>query len=175
MPKDLNSNCLFKINIVDLKSTEKGYIMEKQKDKQKKAKDKKEQQIEELTSTLKQVQADFENYQKRTEKEQEKLCKSASKELIIELLPVLDSFELALKDKQDKGLEMLYSQLMGILEKKGLKQIEALDKKFDPYLHEALLQESSEKEEGIVLEELQKGYMLNDQIIRHTKVKVSKK
>ncbi|MBD3249120.1 nucleotide exchange factor GrpE [Candidatus Woesearchaeota archaeon] len=150
--------------------------MEKQKNNQKKAKKQEtEQNIEELTSALKQVQADFENYRKRTEKEQEKLCRSASKELIIDILPVLDSFELALKDKQDKGLEMLYSQLMSILEKKGLKQIEALDKKFDPYLHEALLQEKSEKEEGIVLEELQKGYMLNDDVVRHTKVKVSKK
>ena len=70
---------------------------------------------------------------------------------------------------------MVYAQLFSILEAEGLKKIEADGKKFDPYLHEVMLKEKSDKEDGIVLEELQKGYMLNDKVLRHTKIKVSEK
>ena len=70
---------------------------------------------------------------------------------------------------------MVYAQLVSLLESEGLKKIESKGKKFDPYLHEVMLKEKSEKDDGIILEELQKGYMLNDKVLRHTKVKVSEK
>jgi len=135
--------------------------------------------IVELTDTLKRIQAEFENYKKRTEKEQEDFKKYSDKELIKKLLPIIDNFELAFQNNSKnedfiKGVELIYSQLFQILEEKGLKSIKAVGEKFDPYKHEALLIEKSNKE-NIVLEELQKGYTLNDRVIRHTKVKVSKK
>jgi molecular chaperone GrpE len=141
--------------------------------------DKKDKQIEELTTLLKKVQADFENYKKRIEKEQKDFIECASKELVKQLLPVLDSFELALNNKDDKefykGVELIYAQLISTLENQGLTPIKALDKEFDPYLHEALMQETSDKKENTVIEELQRGYLFKEKVIRSTKVKVAKK
>lgn len=142
--------------------------------------DEKDKKIAEFTDTLKRLQAEFENYKKRADKEKCECIKLASKDLIVKLLPVLDSFEIAIKNKDNKeefikGIELIYAQFIDILKKQGLKQISALNQKFDPYNHEALLQEESDKEECTVLEELQKGYTLNDAIIRHSKVKVAKK
>jgi len=74
-----------------------------------------------------------------------------------------------------KGVELIYTQLFQTLEEKGLKHIECCNEKFDPYKHEALLTEESNKKENTVLQELQKGYTFNDKVIRHAKVKVSKK
>ncbi|MDP3765101.1 MAG: nucleotide exchange factor GrpE, partial [Nanoarchaeota archaeon] len=74
-----------------------------------------------------------------------------------------------------KGIEMIYAQLFSTLESEGLKPIEASGKKFDPYLHDVMLKQKSDKEDGIVLEELQRGYMLNDKVLRHSKVKISEK
>jgi len=155
----------------------------KKEDKQAKPKEKSEiekqkEQISELTDSLQRLQAEFENYKKRTDREKQEFLKYAEANIISGLLPILDSFELALKNtsnKEDftKGVEMIFSQLYSLLEKQGLKPIEA--KKFDPYKHEVLLQEKSDKEEGAILEELQKGYMLNDKVLRPTKVKVAKK
>ncbi len=133
----------------------------------------------EYRDSLQRLQADFENYKKRCEREAESLRKYANAGLVKSLLPVLDSFELALKNNGDhqkfvKGVEMIYAQLYSMLEDCGLKKIEAEGRRFDPYLHEVLLQEDSEKD-GIVLEELQKGYVLGDAVIRHSKVKVGRK
>jgi len=142
--------------------------------------DEKEIKIQELTALLKKVQADFENYRKRVEKEKAEFTQFASQELIRRLLPLLDSFQLALADSKNaeefkKGVELIYSQLWQILETEGLKPIDALDKQFDPYYHEALMQEESDKPENTVVEELQKGFMLKDNVIRASKVKVAKK
>ena len=158
--------------------------------------EKNKENIANLTETLQILQAEFENYKKRVEKETVLLRKYASQEVISKLLPVLDSFELALKntnaDKEMhigkasgisslcsetfiKGIQMIYAQLFDVLESEGLIPITAIGKKFDPYYHEVLLQEHSEKEDEIVLEELQKGYMLNDRVLRFAKVKISKK
>ncbi|MBR9691644.1 nucleotide exchange factor GrpE [Candidatus Woesearchaeota archaeon] len=139
-----------------------------------KKKSKKKEDTKEITILLKKVQADFENYQKRTEKEKQQFVEYACSDMIKDLLPILDSFELALKNTQNKDIEVLYNQLKQLLESKGLEKIKALDKKFDPFLHEALIQEASDKESGIVLEELQTGYKFKDNIIRPAKVKVSK-
>ncbi len=138
-----------------------------------------EEKLREMTETLQRVQAEFENYKKRVDKEQCNYAKSASQEVIRSLLPVLDDFELALKNhkKKDefyKGIELIYSRLVEALKCQGLKRIQATGQKFDPYYHEALLTEESDKPENTVLEEMQKGYILNNKVLRTSKVKVAK-
>ncbi|MBI4453386.1 nucleotide exchange factor GrpE [Candidatus Woesearchaeota archaeon] len=140
----------------------------------------KEQNLKELTELLQRLQAEFENYKKRVDKEKQEFCKLANAEFVSKLLPILDSFEMAFKtkDKEEdfiKGVELIYSQLFDVLEKQGLRPITALGRRFDPYFHEALLLQESDKEDNIVLEELQKGYMFNNKLIRTSKVKISKK
>ncbi|MCH8067347.1 MAG: nucleotide exchange factor GrpE [Nanoarchaeota archaeon] len=136
--------------------------------------------IDELTNTLQRIQAEFENYKKRVDKEKAEFVKYSKAELIQRILPTIDTFEIALRSTKDnekfvKGMEMVYAQLISLLHAEGLKPIESLGKKFDPYLHEVMLKEKSDDDDGIVLEELQKGYMLNDKVLRHSKVKVSEK
>ena len=158
-------------------------IKEKEQEK-KKAEHKKKltdkEKIEELTETLQRLQAEFENYRKRVDKEKAEFVKYAKAGLMQRLLPIIDTFEIALKSTKDnekfaKGMEMVYAQLVSTLQSEGLKPIEAIGKKFDPYLHEVMLKEKSDKDDGFVLEELQKGYMLNDKVLRHSKVKISEK
>jgi molecular chaperone GrpE len=145
--------------------------------------DTKDSQIQELTDTLKRLQAEFENYKKRAEKENISNIKNANANLIRELLPVLDSFELALKEnncenlevsKYRKGLELIYSQLYSLLEDHGLSIIDTKNQKFDPYKHEVLMVKESTEPDDKILQEFQKGYILNDVIIRHSKVMISK-
>ena len=138
------------------------------------------EKIEELTESLQRLQAEFENYRKRTDKEKKEFSNYAKAELIAKLLPLLDTFEIALKNTNDrekfvKGMEMVYAQFFSALEAEGLRPIQAQGKKFDPYYHEVMLRQKSDKEDGIVLEELQKGYMLQDKVLRYSKVKVSEK
>ena len=106
--------------------------------------------------------------------------KYANAGLICKLLPVLDSFEMALKNTIDKekfvkGIELIYSQFYQLLEDEGLRPIETAGKMCDPYLHEVLLTEECDKEDDCILEQLQKGYMLGSKVLRHSKVKVAKK
>lgn len=125
------------------------------------------------------LKADFENYKKIMEKEMEKIIKCSNERIFIELLPILDDMENALKKtagvEEKKGLEMILNNFFKILQKNGLKSIDALSKKFDPYYHEVLMKKESDNEDDIVIEEIQKGYMLNNKVVRHSKVKVSKK
>lgn len=150
-----------------------------QKDNEKEFNEK-NQKLDELTDTLKRLQAEFENFKKRTEKEKAEFMEYANAGMISNLLPVIDTFEIAFKNTNDKdkfieGMKMVYAQLHTLLEAEGLKPIKALGEKFDPYKHEVLLKEQSEKPEDTILEEFQKGYMLNDKVIRHSKVKISGK
>jgi molecular chaperone GrpE len=132
---------------------------------------------EERLNQLRYLQADFENYRKNFEKEKEKIIELANENLIKELLVIVEDFERALKsmenDKHKEGLAILHKKFLKVLENYGLKKIEAVGKKFDPYFHEALLKEKSDKEDGIILEEIQPGYMLKSKVIRHSKVKVA--
>ena len=142
--------------------------------------DEKEKKIEELTDTLKRLQAEFENYKKRIDKEKTEFIKYSNADVIEKMLPVLDSFEIALKSTTDKekfveGIKMIYAQLHSVLEAEGLRPIKAAGEKFDPYKHEVLMKEESDKPEETILEEFQKGYMLNDKVLRHSKVKISGK
>ena len=127
---------------------------------------------------FKYLQADFDNYKKYVDKEKEKFKKHANGELIIELLAVVDDLKSAIEKNKSKdakeGNAMILGNLMAVLEKRGLKPIDALGKKFDPYYHEAMISELSSEEDGTVLMELQKGYMIGPGVIRHSKVKVSK-
>lgn len=140
-------------------------------------------QINELTDTLKRLQAEFENYKKRVDKDNVATIKNANTKLVISLLPVLDSFELALKNndnenpeiaKYRKGLELIYSQLYSILEGYGLRIIDTKNKKFDPFRHEVLLVKECDSSDDMILQEFQKGYFLNDTIIRHSRVMIAK-
>lgn len=131
------------------------------------------------------LQADFENSRKRIEKEKQEFLKFANEGIIAKLLNVLDDLErateLAQAKHQDldaflKGIEMIMAHLYEILKEHGIKPIETENKIFDPHLHEALMQAEDEKlPEHTIVEEFQKGYFLNDRVIRTSKVKVSKK
>ena len=143
----------------------------------------KDQRIAELTDDLKRLQADFDNYKKRVEKEWNERSKLATQKLMTDLLAVLDSFEKAIEDAKknsDKdslktGLEGLQRQLLQTLQREGLKEIKA-EGKFDPFVHEALTREErSDVEEGEILEIYQKGYALGQKPLRPTRVKVAKR
>ena len=130
------------------------------------------------------LQADFENTRKRLEREKQDFVKFANEGIILELLNVLDDLErtvdLAQSKHQDltaflKGVEMILAHMYEMLKEFGVKPIEAEGKLFDPHLHEALMQiENKDLPEHTVVEELQKGYLLNERVIRTAKVKVSK-
>lgn len=161
------------------KKQEKESKKESKKVKKEKKKSDKEV-IEELTESLQRLQAEFENYKKRVDKEKEEFVKYAKADIINKLLPAIDTFEIALKSTQDKetfvkGMEMVYAQILSTFEAEGLRPIDALEKKFDHNYHEVMLKKESDKEEGTILEELQKGYMFNDKVLRHSKVKISEK
>jgi len=128
---------------------------------------------QELTNSLQRLQAEFENFRRRTEKEKSEIISNANEKIISELLEVLDNFELSLKHNEDKGITIIHNELKKILEKQGLKKIEAKGT-FNPKFHEVLIQEPGKKD-NIILEELQKGYTLNDRLLRASKVKISKK
>ena len=131
------------------------------------------------------LQADFENTRKRLEREKNDFIKFANEGIVLELLSILDDLErtveLAQSKHQDlaaflKGVEMILAHLYEMLKEQGVKPIEANGKIFDPNYHEALMQvETKDVPEHTVVEELQKGYLLNDRVIRTAKVKVAKK
>ncbi len=131
-----------------------------------------ENKEKEYFESLQRLQAEFDNFRKRTEKEKTEIVKYAEESLMVELLDILDGFELSLKYSKDEGVKMIYSELYSLLEKKGLKTIEVRGD-FNPLFHEALMKEDG-KEENKILEELQKGYLLNEKVIRTAKVKISK-
>ena len=138
---------------------------------------------DEYLDTLRRVQAEFENYRKRVIKEQTALVDRATEGLVEQLLPVLDSFELALKNfdaagGQDtesvrKGVELVYAELLGVLEKAGVSRVEAEGKPFDPNVHEAVMQEEGDGE-PVVTDVLRTGYTLKGRVLRPAMVKVSR-
>lgn len=149
---------------------------EKAEHKIKKTKDKLhlcEQERAEYLGGWQRAKADLINYRKEQEAKISEIFKFANEGLIYEILPVLDSFELAIKHGADNGTQQLYNQLKGILKNQGLEEIESIGKKFDPNFHESV-GEIEGKEQGTVAEETQRGYMLNKKIIRASKVKIFK-
>ena len=120
------------------------------------------------------AKADYINLQREHEKKIADYFKFANEGLILEILPILDSFEAAIKNGGDKGIEQLYNQLLGVLKNNGLESIKALGEKFNPELHEVIETVKSDKGEGIVVEEIQRGYKLHGKVIRPSKVKIGK-
>lgn len=140
----------------------------------------KDRLISEQVDRYKRLQADFENFKRRTRTEKEELSNIVAQNLVLEILPVVDNFERAVSSlgSQDAasvvaGVEMIYRQFSAVLEKIGLQPIAAAGKPFDPQHHEAVMRvEDSEQEDGLVLEELQKGYLVKGKVIRPSMVKV---
>lgn len=137
-----------------------------------------EQKTEELTDSLKRLQADFINFKRRTEEESRVIRKKANAELIKELLDVTDNLERAIKqvpkEQQNefyKGVELTFSQFISILENQGIQKIP--NEVFNAHIHEAILSEVSDKPKGTIIEVLQQGYILAGKIIRTSKVKIS--
>lgn len=126
--------------------------------------------------------ADYDNYKKRTAREFGELIRNANEDLISQLIPVVDNFERALAAAQSsdgdsfhQGIDMIYQQLKDLLEKQGVQEIEAINEPFDPHKHEAVM--VVEKEGAgpeTVVEEVEKGYLLHDKVLRPAKVAVSK-
>ena len=150
-------------------------------------KDKKLEELQNEVNTLKdknmRIAAEMVNTLRRKDEETNRLLKYSNESLITELLPVIDNFERALNvdatsndvESYQKGMTMIYNSLKNILEKFEVKEIEAIDKEFDPSFHQAVMQEEKEgTKENIVIEVLQKGYTYKDKVIRPAMVKVSK-
>lgn len=150
--------------------------------RKKEKKDKKDEKIEELNDKVRRQMAEFDNFRKRTEKEKAQMFETGARSIIEKLLPVVDNFErgLAAIPEEEKGnpfaegMEKIYKQMMTMLEDAGVKPIEAEGKEFDPNLHNAVMHVDDESfGENIVAEELQKGYMYRETVVRHSMVKVA--
>jgi len=138
-----------------------------------------ERERDEYLNDLKRVAADFENYRKRVARDQEGLVARAHERLVKELLPVLDDLERALEAaaqheeaKLEEGVRLVHRELVEALTREGLVEVET-DGQFDPHVHEALVSQPSEEEDGSVIEVLQKGYRLGDRVLRPARVVVS--
>ena len=147
----------------------------------KKKKDKKDEQIEDLNDRLRRQMAEFDNFRKRSEKEKSQMFDMGAKSIIEKVLPIVDNFERGLaavpeEQKDDAfvtGMDKVYKQMMTEFDSIGVKPIEAVGQEFNPDLHNAVMQvESEEFEPGIVAQELQKGYMYKDTVVRHSMVAV---
>jgi len=146
-----------------------------------------DEEAREYLEHLKRLKAEFENYKKRSLKDRKRIISLSNEELIREFLPVMDDLERALgltKEKKKskefssfvEGIEMIFSQLKTVLEKQGLKQIKAQGERFDPHFHEAVMRVELDKyPDDFVVEEMRKGYKLNDRLLRPSAVKVNKK
>ncbi len=148
----------------------------------KKKKDKRDQQIEELTDRVQRQMAEFDNFRKRSEKEKSAMYEVGAKSVIEKILPTIDNFErgfagLSDEQKEDpfvQGMEKVYRQMLTTLEGIGVTPIEAVGKPFDPNFHNAVMHvEDKEAEENVVVEEFQKGYLYRDAVVRHSMVKVA--
>ena len=123
--------------------------------------------------------AEFENFKRRTEKEKSDIIKTGSEKVIVDFLPIIDDLERSLefiKDESTKsGNEMILNKLIKTLESKGVKKIETIGNKFDDNLHEAItMVDGGSEQSGKVIDEVESGYILNDKVIRHSKVVVGK-
>ena len=161
-------------NKEDKKSGKKKLKFDKKQDAMK-------EKIDELEDRVKRQMAEFENFRKRTEKEKAAMFETGAKSVIEKILPVVDNFERGLTTipEEEKGsafaegMEMIYKQLLGELEKMDVKPIQAVGEEFNPDFHNAVMQvESEEYESGVVAQELLKGYTYRDSVVRHSMVAV---
>jgi len=138
-----------------------------------------EAERDEYLADVKRVAADFDNYRKRAARDQQSLVARAHERLVKDLLPVLDDLERALEAaeqheeaKLEDGVRLVHRELRDTLEKEGLVEIET-DGAFDPHVHEALLSQPSEEDDGAILQVIQKGYRLGDRVLRPARVVIS--
>ncbi|WP_434122056.1 nucleotide exchange factor GrpE [Salinicoccus roseus] len=139
------------------------------------------QQVETEENKYLKLYAEFENFKRRNRQEMEANNKYKHQGMVEDLLPIIDNFERALKIEGDsdsfnsllKGVEMVYNDLINTLMKHDVREIESVGQPFDPNYHQAVMTEASDEDDGIVIEEFQKGYILKDRIIRPSMVKVS--
>jgi molecular chaperone GrpE len=144
-------------------------------------KDKRDEKIEELSDQVRRQMAEFDNFRKRTEKEKSAMFETGARSVIEKILPVVDNFERGLAaagDNSDdpfaQGMEKIYRQLIQTLEQIGVTPIEAVGKEFDPNFHNAVMHcEDDSVGDNIIVQELQKGYMYRDSVVRHSMVKVA--
>lgn len=135
-----------------------------------------------LQDRLLRTAAEFDNYRKRMDRERRELSEYAAADVLRDLLPIVDNFERALQapataetDAFRKGIELIHKQMVEVLKKRGVKVIDALGTDFDPNFHQAVIHEASDAHrEGEVMEELQRGYLLGDRLLRPAMVKVAK-
>jgi molecular chaperone GrpE len=136
-----------------------------------------------LQDRLLRTAAEFDNYRKRMERDRRELSEYAASDVILELLPIVDNFERALQapagpepDAFRKGIELIHRQMLDLLRKRNVMPIEALGKAFDPNVHQAVMHEPSDAHrEGEVMQELQRGFMIGDRLLRPAMVKVAKR
>ena len=152
-------------------------------EEQSKESDELESRLEQLNDKYVRLFAEYDNYRKRTAREMTNLIETASENLITSLLPILDNLDRATEHRSDKtsleeyakGIALIEDQFRDILARAGLEPLNATGEPFDPNLHDAVLQmESEEHGSGVVIQEVEKGYLLNGKVIRHSKVVVSK-
>ncbi|MBS7655222.1 nucleotide exchange factor GrpE [Candidatus Bathyarchaeota archaeon] len=170
------------VNFNNINSKENVSSVKEDVESLKKALETEKARAEEYLNRLKYLQADFENYVKKIKKDFEVAVKFSSEKLILSLIEVVEDFERVLqacKNSSDKalveGVEMIYKKLESILESEGVKKIEAIGKIFNPALHEAVgFIETSEYPEGTIINEIRKGYLLRDKLIKPSLVEVAK-
>ena len=174
--KEVNEDCAKE----EAEENNKSKLFSKKEKKEKK--DKKDEKIEELNDKLMRLMAEYDNYRKRTEKEKSAMFDMGARTIVEKVIPVIDNFErgfdtVSEEDKEHPfimGMDKVYKQLMTTLEEAGVKAIEAAGQEFDPNLHNAVMHVEDESlGENVVAEELQKGYMYKDSVVRYSMVKVA--
>ena len=155
---------------------------EKTEEAEEPKKDKKDEQIADLTDKLTRQMAEFDNFRKRTEKEKASMYEIGAKDVIEKILPIVDNFERGFQGVSEEemenpfiqGMDKVYKQMMTVLEGLGVKPIEAVGQEFNPDFHNAVMHvEDEEVGENIVVEEFMKGYMYRDSVVRYSMVKVA--
>ena len=133
------------------------------------------EKLAEMNDKYLRLYSEYENYRKRTTQEKADLLLNGSREMMKAILPVIDDFERALAATEDEGVQLIYNKMMKILEQKGLKAMEVKGEKFDENLHEAItrIPAPEESQKGLVIDVVEKGYYLNDKVLRYAKVVVA--
>ena len=142
-----------------------------------------EREKDALQDRLRRTAAEFDNYRKRVDRERRELSEFAASDVLLEMLPIVDNFERALQappgpegDAFRKGVELIHKQMLDLMRKRGVTPIETVGADFDPRVHQAVIHEASdEHREGEVMQELQRGYMLGERLLRPAMVKVAKR
>ncbi|MEM4240316.1 MAG: nucleotide exchange factor GrpE [Candidatus Woesearchaeota archaeon] len=146
--------------------------------------ERKTKEANDYLETLKRLQADFENFIKRTEKERKEITAAASERIVSKLLPVLDELHCSVEavKKQGineafaKGIELIYRNFQRILQEEGVQPIDCLGQKADPFLHDVVLAEKNDSvDDGVIIAEIQKGYKMNGKVVRYSKVKIARR